>query len=177
VIRLTLLHSICAATLVAAALTFPIPAQAEVKVGFVNVAKVLDEAPQAQEARKRIESEFSPRDRELLSQQKEIRTLEEKLMRDGDIMNETQRLQLEQDIRSMKRDLRRSQDEFREDLNLRRTQELSKLQQEVVEVIQELAKDQGYDLIVSDGVVFAGGDVDITETVISRLKAEHGNGQ
>jgi len=147
-------------------------AQAQVKVGFVNVAKVLDEAPQAQDARARIEREFAPKDRELLAQQKEIRGLEDKLVRDADVMTEEQRIKLDQEIRALKRELRRSQDEFREDLNLRRSQELSKLQRDVIEVIQALAKDEKYDLIVSDGVIFAATRVDITDNVISRLRTE-----
>lgn len=150
---------------------------AEVKVGFVNVDKVLSQAPQAQAARERIEAEFAPKDDELLKQQKDIRGLEDKLMRDGDIMTEAQRRKLEQEIRSMKRDFRRSQDEFREDLNLRRSQELSKLQRVVFDVIQKLAEDEKYDLILSDGVVFAGSRVDITESVITRLKTQYENSQ
>lgn len=148
-------------------------AGAEMKVGFVNVSKVMDQAPQAKAARDRIQAEFAPKDQELLKQQKTIRGMEDKLMRDGDVMSDAQRRKLEQDIRSMKRDFRRTQDEFRDDLNLRRSQELSKLQREVFEVIQQLAQEQKYDLILSDGVVFAGSRVDITDSIISRLKRQY----
>ena len=141
-----------------------------VKVGFVNVAKVLDESPQAAQARERIEKEFAPRDRALLAQQKELRALEDQLVRDGAVMTEDQRIKLEQDIRSRRREMRRSQEEFREELNLRRNQELSKLQRRVIEVIQELAKAESYDLVVTDGVVYAGERVDITAKVVGRLK-------
>ena len=145
---------------------------ADVKVGFVNVAKVLEKAPQAEEARNRIEREFAPKDRELLSQQKEIRGLEDKLVRDGAVMGENERLKLDQEIRSLKRELRRLREEFREDLNLRRNQELSKLQRKVVQVIQSLAKSEKYDLIVSDGVLYAGKRVDISDQIIDRLSSE-----
>lgn len=158
--------------LLTAAPLHAVPAAEPVKVGFVDVARVLDQAPQAQEARQRIEREFAPRDRELLAQQKEIRGLEDKLVRDGSVMTDAQRTKLESDIRSKKRDLRRSQDAFREDLNLQRSQELSKLQSEVVQVIQALAQEEKYDLILSDGVIFAGTSVDITDNIISRLKAQ-----
>ena len=85
-------------------------------------------------------------------------------------MTEDQRIKLEQDIRSRRREMRRSQEEFREELNLRRNQELSKLQRRVIEVIQELAKAESYDLVVTDGVVYAGERVDITAKVVGRLK-------
>ena len=147
-------------------------ASAQLKVGFVNVAKVLEEAPQAEDARGRIEREFAPKDRELLGQQKEIRSLEDRLLRDGTIMAEAERAALERQIRSRKREVRRMQEEFREDLNMQRNQELGKLQRKVLEAIQTLAEADAYDLIVSDGVLFAGKRIDITDEVISRLKDE-----
>jgi outer membrane protein len=146
-------------------------ASAEVKVGFVNVAKVLELAPQAEAARTRIEKEFAPRDRELLQQQKDVRSLEDRLVKNAAVLSEAERQRKETDIRASKRELRRTQDEFREDLNLRRSQELSKLQQTVTEVIQTLAKTEKYDLIVSDGVIFAGKRVDITDRILERLRA------
>lgn len=150
----------------------PALALAQVKVGFVNISKVLDKAPQAETARERIEKEFAPRDRELLEQQKEIRAMEDKLVKNGAVMSATERQRQESEIRSLKREIRRLQDEFREDLNLRRSQELSKLQRKVTEVIQELAKAENYDLIVTDGVIYAGERIDITDRVIGQLTTE-----
>lgn len=151
-------------------------ASAEVKVGFVNVAKVLELAPQAEAARNRIEKEFAPKDRELLQQQKDVRSLEDRLVKNAAVLSEAERQRNETEIRATKRELRRRQDEFREDLNLRRSQELSKLQKKVTEVIQALAEAEKYDLIVSDGVIFAGQRVDITDQILERLRADFKKG-
>jgi len=150
-------------------------ASAEAKLGFVNVAKVLELAPQAEAARNRIEREFAPKDRELLQQQKDVRSLEDRLVKNAAVLSDVERQRNETEIRAAKRELRRAQDEFREDLNLRRSQELSKLQQKVTEVIQVLAKAEKYDLIVSDGVIFAGSRVDITDMILERLRADFKN--
>ena len=147
-------------------------ASAEAKIGFVNVAKVLELAPQAEAARNRIEREFAPKDRELLQQQKDVRSLEDRLVKNKAVLSDVERGRNENEIRAAKRELRRAQDEFREDLNLRRSQELSKLQQKVTAVIQVLAKAENYDLIVSDGVIFAGTRVDITDKILERLRAD-----
>ena len=167
-------HKAFVVSALASALVFAcIPAvHAEVKVGFVNVAKVLDKAPQAESARARIENEFAPKDRELLAQQKEIRNVEDRLIKNAAVMSASERTRQEGEIRALKRELRRSQDEFREDLNLRRSEELSKLQRKVTEVIQTLAKAEKYDLIVTDGVVFASAKVDVTDVVIDLLATE-----
>ncbi len=147
-------------------------AAAEVKVGFVDVRKVMELAPQSEEARNSIEKEFAPRDRELLQQQKEVRSLEDRLVKNAAVLSEVERQRKETDIRASKRELRRAQDEFREDLNLRRSQELSKIQQTAREVIQKFAKAEKYDLVVSEGVIFAGKRVDITNKILERLRAD-----
>ena len=92
-------------------------ASAEVKMGFVNVAKVLELAPQAEAARNRIERECAPKDRELLRQQKDVRSLEDRLVKNKAVLADVERGRSENEIRAAKRELRRAQDEFREDLN------------------------------------------------------------
>ncbi|VAW93495.1 Periplasmic chaperone of outer membrane proteins Skp @ Outer membrane protein H precursor [hydrothermal vent metagenome] len=145
---------------------------AELKIGVVNAPKVLEQAPQAEAARVHLEQEFSPRDKAMQATQKELKNLEERLGRDGAIMSETERRKLERDIISRQRDLKREREEFTEDLNIRRNEAFEKLRQRVFEVIVNLAETEKYDLILSDGVVFASDNVDITEAVIQRLSTE-----
>ncbi len=145
---------------------------AEYKVGFVDAAKVLEQAPQMEAASRRLEKEFEARNRGLVGVQKEIRTLENKLVRDGAVMSEAETSRTEREVRARKRELKRQQDEFRDDLNLRRNEELQKLQKKAIEAIQTLAKKEKFDLIVGDGVVFASKRVDVTSKVIDLLKRE-----
>jgi len=146
------------------------------KVGAVNAAKLLEEAPQAEAARKRLEKEFAPRDEKLVALQKEIKQQEEKLKRDGAVMSDAEQRKVERNVRSNQRDLKRLEDEFREDFNIRRNEEFSKLQRRVYEAIVAHAKEEKYDLIIGDGVIYASDKVDITSELLKRLKAEF-NGQ
>ena len=148
----------------------------DLKLGFVNVPRVMDSAPQAKAARERIDDEFAPRDRELVLLQRELNEQEDLLVKNSAIMSATELNRLEEEVRRLRRELRRSQEEFREDLNLRRSQELSKLQRKITEVIQWLANSDDYDIILTDGVVFAGERVDITQRVIDRLRVESESG-
>jgi outer membrane protein len=145
---------------------------ADIKVGFVNAARVIEEAPQAESARNSLEREFAPRDRQLGELQKAIIEQEEKLSRDGAVMSESGRKNLEREIRHKKREFKRAQDEFREDFNIRRNEVLADLQRQAVETIQAIAKGQNYDLILTDGVLYASDKVDITQDVINRLRRE-----
>jgi len=164
------------AVAVAVAAVAPSALAAEYKVGFVDVSRVLETAPQAEAARSRIEKEFAPKDRELVKERKGLRKLEDKLIREGDVMSAAKRGKLQQDILVAKRELRRTQENFREDLNIRRNQELGKLQRRVIVAIQKHAKAEKYDLIVSNGVLFASKAVDITDKVLGLLEGEkHAN--
>ncbi|WJW76583.1 OmpH family outer membrane protein [Thiohalobacter sp. IOR34] len=159
------IHSI----LLLCALLLPGLAAAEVKVGFVNTAKLMEKAPQAKAAISKMEAEFAPREKDLVALQREIKSKEEKLARDGAVMSEAERSKLERELISRKRELKRSQDEFREDLNIRRNEELSKLQRRLYEAIVTLAKEEKFDLILSEGVVFASKRIDITDAVLQHL--------
>ena len=90
-------------------------AYAQPKIGFVNIAKIMEQSPQAEAARKALEREFSSRDKQLTSSRDGVLKLEEKLKNDGSIMSEANRLKLERDILSKKRDYNRMRDELRED--------------------------------------------------------------
>ena len=68
---------------------------ADLKVGVVNIPAVLEKAPQAEKAKKRLEQEFKPRDNQLVSQQKDIQSMQEKLKKDAAVMGESQRNKLE----------------------------------------------------------------------------------
>ena len=142
---------------------------AETKIGFVDTVKLMEAAPQAKSAQSKIESEFSPREKELVALQRDIKQLEDKLSRDGAVMSESESTKLERDILAKRRDLKRAQEEFRDDLNIRRNEVLAKLQKEMYEAVVALAKDEKYDLIFSQGVVYSSDKVDITESVLKKL--------
>ena len=148
------------------------PAPAPMKIGFVNVTRVLEVAPQAVAAQNRINEEFAPRDEELVEMQRRLRERENALLDATLEMSASERSHRDAEIRSMKRELRRAQEEFREDLGVRRSEELSKLQRQVAQTIREMAEREAYDLVLSNGVVYAGARVDLTDAVIELLDSD-----
>lgn len=140
-----------------------------IKIGYVNAVKVIEEAPQGEAALKKLESEFGPRDKRLVSMQNDIRELEDDLEKNGLIMTDVDRRKKEREILVMKRNLRRATQEFREDYNLRRNEELTVLQKIVKKAIVEIAKQEKYDLIVHEGTIYASSKIDITDKVLEKL--------
>ncbi len=143
---------------------------ADYKIGVVNVARILEASPQADDARKKLQKEFAARDTKLVGAQKEVKALEDRMQKDGAIMSETERGRVERDVMSKTRDIKRETQEFQEDVNFRRNEEMAIINQKIGEAISSLAKEQGYDLVLGQGLAFASEKVDITDQVIAKLK-------
>lgn len=150
-------------------IVWPVAFGADLKIGYVNAVKVIEEAPQAASALKKLEAEFGPRDKKLVELQGRIKQIEEDLQKSALIVKDADRRAREQELNGLKRDLRRATQEFREDYNLRRNEELAALQKLVQRAITELARQEAYDLVLNEGVLYAGPKTDITEKVLRKL--------
>ena len=148
-------------------------AYAEQKIAFVNQARLLQKAPQAESARNKLQKEFAKRDSALVSLQKKIQKQTEKLQKDAAILSEAELNKLKRNITLLRRDLERDKVAFKEDLSLRQNEELVKLQKSVLKSIQTIAQNEKYDLIISDGVIYASKQIDITDKILSQLKKQY----
>ncbi len=155
--------------LISAALLFPGMAAAELKIGFVDLAKLSENAPQIIAAQGKIDAEFSSREKELVELQRKLAKMEETLTTEGAVMSESERSTKEREILSKRRELKRAQDEFRDDLNIRKNEMLRAVNKEIGAAIEAFAKQDKYDLILAQGVMYAGDKVDVTDRILKRL--------
>ena len=142
---------------------------ADLKVGVVDIRKLIEQSSQRQKAQSDLQKEFAPRDKKLVAEQKDIKQLEEKLEKDATVMGDSERNDLEKKIIDRRREAKRLLDEFREDYNRRVNDEMMKLQKLVAEAIQSVAKEQNFDLVLVEGVAFATDSLNITDQVEKKL--------
>ena len=142
---------------------------AELKVGYVQVDKILQEAPQTAESGKKLEREFSPKSQELERMQKQVRDIEAMLDKEGVTLSETERRNKERDAANLKIEFQRKQRELREDINLRKNEELANLQDRINAAVKTVSEADGYDLVVYGGVAYASKKIDITDKVLKLL--------
>jgi outer membrane protein len=139
------------------------------KIGFVNTARVLKEAPQARKVEERLKAEFEPREAQLKEKRQEILALEEALKSDEQ-MSSNARRKLEREIRLKVSQLKFLEQEFREDQNLRRNEEIRELQQVISNVLTMQGDSGEFDLILTEGVSYISDRIDITSETIEMLK-------
>jgi len=148
------------------------PATAQqLRVGYVDMKQVLDNAPQVLAGREKLDLEFRPRNETIEFQERQVQSMEDRLNL-GDL-TEDARIRLDRELREMRRNVNRQKEDLRDELSFRRTEEVQKLEDQINLAVQEIARDNGYDLILSSPVVYADPSLDITQLILDQLKLEH----
>ena len=118
----------------------------------------------------RLEIEFAPREELLKEQRLRLEELNDQLRREALELSDTQLAQLDREVRSLERRIKRDEQDFREELNIQKNNEFKKVRILVLETIAKFGKTNSYDLIVSDGVLYANKKIDVTEDVLDSLR-------
>jgi len=162
-------RSICL-VLLALALSAPASAQ-ELRIGYVDMKQVLDNAPQVLAGRAKLDQEFRSRNDTIEMDELRADSLEQRLQQ-GDVDADS-RVRLERDLRELRRNITRRKEDLRDELSFRRTEEVQQLEEQINIAVQEIAQRNGYDLIVSSPVIYANPDLDITDLILEQLEVEY----
>lgn len=138
------------------------------KLGYIDTERVYRETRQAQMISERLAEEFAVRRQELEAANRHGFTLERVISEEK---NADRRRAREKELAQLRRQYLLAEQKFAEDFSLRRNEEFAGLQQRANQIIADLAKKEGYDLILQD-VVYVNARFDITDKVIKALNGE-----
>ncbi len=144
-------------------------APAGTRIGYVDMKRLLDNAPQIVSGRNKLESEFAGRDRALKADEQRLGELRSQA---GTQPSEAQ----QREIDALERSIKRQRDTLRNELKARSDQELDNSWREINDAVVAFAREQGYDLIVASPVVYASPRVDVTDKILDRLRRQRAKG-
>jgi outer membrane protein len=140
------------------------------KIGFVDVAKVFDEYPETKKATDLLNREIEARRTKISAFQLEIEKLEKEIekVKDKEMIAEKKAL-----LKRKREEMRDYAQEARTYL-LKREQELTKkIVEKIYEAIKKVAIKEGVSLVMEKGTLLYGvPELDLTENVIKLLKGE-----
>ncbi|GIX34108.1 MAG: outer membrane protein chaperone [Lysobacterales bacterium] len=161
--------------LAALLLVSPLAARAQeppLRIGYVDMQRLLEEAPQSRAARSRLEAEFAERDRLLQAEQARLAELSERERREGPLLPAEEAERLRREISALERSLRRSREQLQAELIERADAEYQRYFREITEAVIAFAREEGYDLVLPGPAVYAGPRVDLTDRILMRLRRE-----
>lgn len=148
-----------------------VSAQTDIRIGYVDMQRLLDNAPQVLAGREQLDAEFRPRNEALLADEEQLIQLEQDLAAADSLSNE-QILEREREIRNLTRSIDRRREDLAEELNFRRNAEIKLLGEEIEIAVQTVARREGYDLVLSSPVAYASETIDITDQVLTFLEVD-----
>jgi outer membrane protein len=155
---------------------FPAPTSAQApaatRIGYVDMKRLLDNAPQVVAGREKLSKEFAPRDASLKADEKRLDDLRARQQREGATLSTADADTLKREIDALDRSIKRNRESMRNDLKSRSDQELDKSWREINDAVVAFAREQGLDLVVPSPVVYASARVDITDQVLERLRKQ-----
>jgi len=140
------------------------------KIGYVSVEKILSESPQVEAVNATMMERFGGRKNELQEMEKSIKEMQENYKRNELVMTEDKLNELKTNIIAKIQEFKQKEAVLSQEVNTMRNQQLAVLQQSVRSIIEEVAKTEKYDLILSEGVAYADSKLDITGKILDRMK-------
>ena len=142
----------------------------QLRIAYVDMKQVLDNAPQVVAGRATLDKEFRARNDAIEMDEFRAGTLETRLVQ-ADLSSDN-RLALERELRELHRNISRRKEDLRDELSFRRTEEVQRLEDQINVAVQEIARRNGFDLIISSPVVYASPDLNITDLILEQLEVE-----
>ena len=144
------------------------------KIGTVNFQKIFDNSKAGQKVKEEIKQEGQRMEADLKTQGEEIKNLKETIERDAAVMSKAARdekkWQYNRKVDDVKA-LKRKYDRQIQELQMRLVNTVRK---EVLGIIQDYGKKEGYLLIIEDlNTVYAPDSLDITDRVIQLYNAAY----
>ena len=148
--------------------------QQALKIGVINSQRVLEDSLEG----KRVIAQLKDRDKkiqdELTKADDEIRRLETKLNTQRTTLNEESVIQLTSDIERKRTDRQRRAEDAVRDLRELQGRLFTKVQNELLPIIEQIGKEQNFDLIFDlgkSGAIYFNPTIEVTDEVIKRYDA------
>lgn len=143
------------------------------RIGYVDMKRLLDQAPQVQQAHDRLQAEFASRDAALEKEENRLEALRASLAKDRDTLDADKISDRQHEIDVLAGSVRRARERMQKELKDRSTQELDKSWQTISNAAVEYARSHNYDLLVPSPVIYASPKVDITDAILQKLRQEN----
>lgn len=145
-----------------------LPANAEMKIGYVAIERILREAAPALRAQEGLKKEFEKREQELKRKKEAVDALRKALASSSSAPGSFQRAAEQKRLGDASDELKQLTAEFRESLSKRRNEELARVVDAANMAIKQLAQSEKFAFILQEAV-YADPSYDITGRIIKAL--------
>ncbi len=142
----------------------------DTRIGYVNIRKLMQNAPQIEQIRKQLSQEFDAERQQIVSLRNKIATLINSYDETAGKTDSQALTRLQEDIDKYQATLAKVQQRMQSNYNLRRNEEIAKLQSLIVNMVAKVAKERKLVNVQNEAaVIYINTCVDITPAVFGYL--------
>ncbi len=137
------------------------------KIGFVNIRKLMAQAPQLKTIQENLAKEFEKENQAIISLRSEIAKLSAQYDEKADKNRQTT---LQKAINDKQREVAQLQQRLQDAYSLSRNEALGKLQTLIVSMVAKVSQERQLDIVLNNtGVIYVSSRIDITPAVFAYL--------
>ena len=141
-----------------------------VKVGVVDLQKIMQTSPQMKVIQQQVEKDFKPRRDKLVAMEGSLKNDMEKFKRDSTVMSDAQKKELEKKIIAAQQLFERQGQQYQQELSTAHNEAMEGLYTKIRTAIKVVAEAQKYDIILQkDAAPFSIDSLDVTPAVIKNI--------
>jgi outer membrane protein len=145
-------------------------AVAEVKIAVINVQRAIGESEEAKVLIQKLESDLSPEQEAIRALNGEITAMQEKFVKDGEVMSEAEKRRQQKEIEDKQIDYQFRVNKLQKTVQDRQQEILGQMAPKVDAALKDLIALEKYDLIVNrQNVLYVDNKLDITARVTELL--------
>jgi outer membrane protein len=156
----------------------PATVPSSIKIGYIDVQRVLARSAAGVAAREQLEKERAGIQKEMDGRRQELEKLRDEIEKKGPLMTADARRDKQEQFDRKRRDAARAADDYQKELEKREATLLQKVLQDMGGIIERVGKEKNYFMIVEKrnaGVLYATTDADLTDEVIRAYDREAGS--
>jgi len=146
-------------------------AAAEVKIGYIDLQKVLNASNSGKVAKEKIGQKVKEYEVQIDQQQKELKAAKEELDKQALLLSDEARAQKQRDYQQKLKELQRFTKDVREELRMKDADYTRKILDEIIKVVEKVGSEKSYTVIFEkneSSLVYADEQIDLTDLVIKR---------
>lgn len=154
---------------IAALMLLPLAAQADTKIGYIDMQKAIQETGNGKKAKKELEDEFNKKKKELEKMEADIKKKGEDFEKRSGVMNEDARNKKQAELNADMRKYQETAGKAQMEIQKRERDLTQPIVTKLREILEGIAKKDDYTVILEkaeNSVMWAKKDIDLTERVV-----------
>ena len=140
------------------------------RIGVVDMQQVLNQSERGRATKQKLDQERDARQKDLDARQQEVMKMQADLEKQAPVLSEQAKREKGEALQRKVRDIRRLAEDANRDFEKRLGETEADMTREIVKVVQEFGKDQGFTIILERSTLpYVSGTADVTAEVIKRF--------